>query len=30
MGIDVTVKGGSVVEGEAGVEKWWQWIAGLL
>jgi signal recognition particle receptor subunit beta len=29
-GIDVIVTGGSVVEGEKGVEKWWEWIAGLL
>jgi signal recognition particle receptor subunit beta len=29
-GIDVTVVGGSVSEGEAGVRKWWEWIAELL
>jgi signal recognition particle receptor subunit beta len=29
-GIDVTVLGGSISEGEKGVEKWWDWIAELL
>jgi signal recognition particle receptor subunit beta len=29
-GIDVSVVGGSVVEGDQGVEKWWQWMADLI
>jgi signal recognition particle receptor subunit beta len=29
-GIDVSVLGGSVVDGDQGVEKWWEWIANLI